>query len=163
MKILILITVLSVLIVACKPSPEQLFNAYFEPYNASGTYRSEDRSSIDNDIILALVRYDEGQYGEAALSFTKTIEKKPNNAIAIFLRGVSYLAIDSLDLAEVDLRAVVDDKESMFVDQGKWYLSLVYLGKGDEDRAHLILKELEELQTLKDLERVKTLMQQIEK
>ena len=136
------LAVMSYLFLFPKPTAEKLFAEYFEPYNAPGTFRSEDLATLDNDFILALARYDEGQYAEAANYFSKTLEKSPDKDIAIFLRGVSYLAVDSLVLAEDDLKAVVEDEESLFQDQGRWYLGMVYLKQGKKEKAQTILTSI---------------------
>lgn len=147
----VFLAVMSYLFLFPKPTAEKLFAEYFEPYNAPGTFRSEDLATLDNDFISALARYDEGAYGEAAEYFSKTLEKNPGKDIAVFLRGVSYLAVDSLALAEADLKAVVADEESLFQDQGKWYLGMVYLRMGEIGNAKMVFEKMERKEKVEDL------------
>ncbi|MFK8006759.1 MAG: tetratricopeptide repeat protein [Saprospiraceae bacterium] len=148
---ILFLAVMSYFFLFPKSTPEQLFAEYFAPYNAPGTFRSEDLTSIDENFILALARYDEGEYGEAVQFFTKTLEKNPEKDIAIFLRGVSYLALDSLAFAEVDLKTVVADEESLFQEQGKWYLGLVYLGMMEKEKAKKIFEKMKRTDKIEEL------------
>jgi len=149
--VLLVIAVIGYLYLSPAPSPEALFASHFEPYQSPGTFRSEDLTALDPDFILGLARYDEERYSEAAQYFTKTLEKNPEKDIAIFLRGVSRLAIDQTALAEQDLQAVIADEQSLFVEQAKWYLGLLYLKQGKADQARKILDEIKSSEEIQQL------------
>lgn len=136
--------------------PETLFVNYFELYQSPGTFRTEDMTSLDNDFILALARYDEGAFGEAIGYFNKTIEKYPTKDVAIFLRGVSHLAVDDLDLAEVDFHSVIANSESLFTEKAIWYLGLIYLKQGN------IKLTKKTFQLIRKQEKVKKLLLELE-
>ena len=155
--VLVIMATIGYFAFSSQPSPDTLFATYFEPYQSPGTFRSEDLTSFDQDFILGLARYDEGQYAEAAQSFTKTLEKTPEKDIAVFLRGVSYLATNQAEQAERDFQAVIADEQSLFVEQARWYLSLLYLKQGEPDKARKSLNKI------KPSEEVKQLLRKIEK
>ena len=149
--LLLVIATIGYFYLSPSPPPEELFATYFEPYQSPGTFRSEDLTTLDQDFILGLARYDEERYHEAAQYFTKTLEKDPEKDIAIFLRGVSRLAIDQTALAEQDLLTVIADEQSLFVEQAKWYLSLLYLKREESDRARGILEGMKKSEKIQQL------------
>ena len=148
---LLVVAIIGYFYLSPSPSPETLFATYFEPYQSPGTFRSEDLTTLDPDFILGLARYDEEQYHEAAQYFTKTLNKDPEKDIAIFLRGVSRLASDQTALAEQDLQMVIADEQSLFVEQARWYLSLLYLKRGESEKTRKVLSKIKPNEQAREL------------
>ncbi len=123
-------------------SDEELFQQYFQAYQAPTTFRNVDVISLDKSFIEGLAKYDRGLYEEAVAHFTVAAERNPDHTIIPFLRGVSQLATGALPAAKADFEQVVADENSLLVEQSKWYLGLLYLRKGDRDGAIQLLEEL---------------------
>lgn len=132
-------------------APEALFAAYYEPYQAPGTFRGEDPTDLEDNFLLGLARYDEGQYAEAAEYFSRTLAKDTGKDLAIFLRGLSYLETNAPDLAEQDLQKVIANEDSLFRESARWYLGLLYLKLGDTQRAQRTFEDMEDSARVEDI------------
>lgn len=121
---------------------QELFEAYFIPYEAPVNFRSDTSPYTDEDWKQALMLYDNKQYVEAIPYLNKVVAEKPGNTLALFLRGVSYLAIDSMAAAEKDFNAIIIQENNLFAEQAKWYLALTYLKADKVEPAKALLHEL---------------------
>lgn len=133
-----------------EPDAEQLFAAYFTPYEVPGNLRSEE-TSVTSQVSFSegLSSYSKGQFQEAVVHFNEAVKENPDQMMAVFLRGVSYLHIGNVKLAEEDLKAVIADKNNLFSDQAKWYLALNYLKQERLEEAKSLLEELSKENHLK--------------
>ena len=87
---------------------------------------------MDNDYILGLIKYAQGNYPLAISLFQQTVEKDALNYSARFLLGISFMAQKDFDNAETILKQMVEDSSHLFQDQAKWYLGLIYLSDENE-------------------------------
>lgn len=124
------------------PDTQELFVAYFEPYEVPGNFRSENSGVTNNTFWEAVSHYEERQYQQAIPLFDQVIHEQPQHAMAVFLRGISHLALDNTALAEADFTFVASGSNTLFMDQAKWYLALTYLKQGKPTVAKSLLDTL---------------------
>lgn len=142
-SVLLMVSLAAFFLLTEKPSSNQeLFEAYFTPYEAPVNFRSDTSPYEDEDWKQALVLYDNKQYAEAITYLNKVVENKPGNTLAVFLRGISYLAMDSTAMAEQDFNLIVAQESNLFKEQAQWYLALGYLKQGKTTEARELLYEL---------------------
>lgn len=122
---------------------DNLFDTYFSPYDAPVNFRSSNSPYVDNDLKQALTFYDEGKYQNAIPYLNRVVTAKPENRLALLLRGVSYLASGNTAKAELDFNTIIQHQQNMFVDQATWYLALTYLRQGKKNDARSVLHTLE--------------------
>ena len=119
-------------------TPQFIFDKYFEPYEAPTNFRGADIAEMDEDMMLGLIKYEEGHYLEAIKLFESATSKDTENYTAKFLTAVSYMQIREFNLAEVILKELINDPNHVFQDQSRWYLGLLYLtdiDKMNDDKA----------------------------
>ncbi len=137
-------------------SPLALFEQYYSPYESPGNFRSEELLQLDEDLILGLAHYDEGDYTSALTDFSKVISRDDTHRLARFLRGLSYLGADRPIDATTDLQWLVGQEDNLFAASSRWYLALCYLKIGNLDQAQFLLSQLPDHQKapllLQDLE-----------
>lgn len=122
---------------------KNLFNAYFNPYEAPINFRSADSPDTDNTFNQALTFYNEKNYQRAIPLLTNIIVTRPDNMLVFLLRGTSYLASGNTTQAESDFNSVIRHRQNMFVEQAKWYLALTYLKQDRRKEAIELLHSLE--------------------
>ncbi|WP_323756520.1 tetratricopeptide repeat protein [Roseivirga sp.] len=118
-------------------SPDEIFASNFQPYEAPSNFRGNDLTTMDNDYILGLIEYDQGNYPLAISLFEQTVEKDALNYSARFLLGISFMAQKDFDNAEPILKQMAEDPSHLFQDQARWYLGLIYLSDENEDNDDL--------------------------
>ena len=115
-------------------SPDYIFDKYFEPYQAPTNLRGADIVEMDENMMLGLVKYEEGAYQEAIRLFELASSEDAENYTAVFLTAVSYMQVRKFSSAEVIFKELINDQNHLFLDQSRWYLGLLYLT--DEDKTN---------------------------
>jgi len=118
-------------------SPDEIFTSNFQPYEAPSNYRGSDLTTMDNNYILGLIEYDQGNYPLAISLFEQTVEKDALNYSARFLLGISFMAQKDFGNAEPILKQMAEDPSHLFQDQARWYLGLIYLSDENEENDDL--------------------------
>lgn len=126
------------------PLNEQLYAAYFEPFDSpgSGLTRGSNVVTLKTEAYAA---YDNGNYKLAAQLFEQIIHEK-DDAIAKICLGNSYLKQNDLDKAEKIFTEMLNKHSELFT-QAKWYLALTYLKENKLERAKAILWEISKSST----------------
>ena len=114
------------------PSPSEIFNDHFEPYQAPASFRSNDLAQLDEDFMLGMIQYEDGQFEDAIVRFEKAYAQDSLNYTARFLTAVSHMALKQFNEAESIFLAMEVDPSHLFQDQCRWYLGLLYLSDEDE-------------------------------
>lgn len=123
------------------PSSQELFIAYFAPYEVPTALRSEGSLHTDETSRQAFDRYSRKDYTAAIPLFSQALDQSSGNKmLLVFSRGVCYLATDHTQQAEQDFQTVISDNNSLFVDQSRWYLALTYLKTGRTEAARAALR-----------------------
>jgi len=127
-----------------KPTAQELYAAYFTPYEIPTALRSAGAIHTDADAQQAFTLYSERHYAEAIPLFTKVLERSSDkHTLMVFARGVCYLASGETHRAAWDFQKVIGDDDSLFVDQARWYLALTHLQAGDIQSAQAVLRTVE--------------------
>ena len=143
-SILLLVTLTFYLMRDQTPINEQLYTAYFEPFDSpgSGLTRGTNEVTIKNEAYQA---YDNGNYKVAAQLFEQIINEK-EDAIAQLCLGNAYLEQNDIAKAEKIFTDMLT-KHSELITQAKWYLALTYLKENKLERAKAILWQISKSST----------------
>jgi hypothetical protein len=126
------------------PVNEQLYAAYFQPFDSPGSGLTRGTNEV-NLKTEAYEAYDIGNYKVAAQAFEQ-ITREKDDAIAELCLGNSYLALNNLPKAERIFTEMLS-KHSELITQAKWYLALTYLKENKLERAKAILWEISKSST----------------
>ena len=137
--VLILSTVAIIKFMA-NPSPEAIFNQYYNKYEANIETRSESKEN--NLLITAIQLYDKGSYTAAIQKFLHIIQTDENNTAARFFLGVSYLETKNIPKAIENLNVVIYQNDTAFVEHAEWYLALCYVRNGQKKQAVSLLTKI---------------------
>lgn len=117
-----------------KPLDKQaLYESYFEPYEAM-VYRSSS-DNVDNILREAMQYYENKNYAQAIIGFEKVLEKDSLNVPTNFYSGISYMEIEKYNKANHSFDVVIDQKNSLFMEQAQWYLGFCYLMTEHNEKA----------------------------
>jgi len=123
------------------PTKEEIFNEYYKPYEATVSYRSAE-SELNSLLTQAFKAYKNEKFSKALGLFQQVLRQREDVAARMY-SGISYIEIDELNKANKSFRKVVNNKDNLFVDQAKWYMSICYVGIGDLDKAKHLLVDLQ--------------------
>jgi tetratricopeptide (TPR) repeat protein len=112
------------------PSNDELFLAYFEPFDSPGSGVTRSTNEI-TDKAKAYDAYDNGRYEEAIALFEKM---KNDDPIMHLCLGNAQLKVGQLDKAEANFNHLLSDHQDL-VTPAKWYLALTYLKQNKIERA----------------------------
>jgi tetratricopeptide (TPR) repeat protein len=122
---------------------EQLFAAYFEPYQMVLNQRSAaelpERAGLLN---TAIKQYAEGQFADAAIAFRQLEQSEPGNIAFQFYQALALLASGQADEAIPILENVLARSGHLFSEQCRWYLALAHLKRGQEAEAKQLLDSI---------------------
>lgn len=117
------------------PSDQELYSAYFSPYENILTSRSD----ADSDTLLAgLNAYNLGLYDVAIQNFETYVKAHPTANGTKFYLGVSYLANNQTQNA-ISVLSDIIDSNSTFKNTAEWYLALAYLKENQHMQAQQLL------------------------
>lgn len=121
-------------------SHEQLYTAYFEPFDSPGsglTRSTEDEMTLKAKAYRA---YDARNYEEASKLFVAVLKEK-DDAIVHLCLGNTWLALDKPDEAEKVFQHILESHGDL-VTQAKWYLAMTFLRQGKIERTKATLWEI---------------------
>jgi TolA-binding protein len=79
-------------------------------------------------------------YKNAALYFSKVVENEPRDMYATLLNGISNFEESRFSDAKKSFGTVIDDNKNLYIDQAQWYLALCYLQTGENEKARYMLQ-----------------------
>lgn len=145
--VIILITAtLIVWNVTKRPSKTEIFAEVFEPYPAPSNLRGQSLSTMDEDFMMGLIKYERKNYEKAITLFQRTLAKDSLNYTARFLTAVSHMALKDFEAAEPILKQLNKDSTHLFQDQARWYMGLLYLldeNASNNERARYFFDKIE--------------------
>jgi tetratricopeptide (TPR) repeat protein len=115
-------------------SNEEILNKYYKTYEVTTPSRSYS-ASADPDYIMAMDYYKIHDYRKAALYFTKVLENDPEDMESHLLHGLVNFENSNYPEAERSFGKVIDNKDNMYTEDARWYLSLCYIKTNDQDKA----------------------------
>lgn len=120
--------------------PSALMAQYFVPYENVGNGIVRGNNNVQQ-LQQALMAYDRGNYRKTIELF-ESIPVTDENSIQIWMYGGNaYLATGNIKKAEESFKNIIE-KNTGFVIQAKWYLSLSYLKEGNTANARKLLDEI---------------------
>lgn len=104
-------------------APQELYTAYFEPYEDVISERSEGSGLLEQ----GLNAYNQENYRQAITYLEGFVKENPEDNSAKAYLGIAYLAVNESDKAEATLKDVSQDATGLFKEVSEWYLALAYL------------------------------------
>ena len=101
----------------------QIFAAHYQPYNPQQSTRGTVMVNTDTDFAEAMKYYVDEDYGKASQYLKKSSVNSDN--IKLY-QGISYLEQDNFEAAEIGFKSLKYSESKNLVEQGEWYLSLLY-------------------------------------
>jgi tetratricopeptide (TPR) repeat protein len=126
-----------------KSGSDELLGKYYRTYEPMTSQRSGHTVS-NADFTLALEFYNTNDFTNAALFFSKVLEKNPIDMQSVLLYGVSNFEDKKYPEAESSFTTVIDDNNNLFIETARWYLALCYIRTKDDEKAR------EQLQVIAD-------------
>jgi tetratricopeptide (TPR) repeat protein len=130
-----------------RPGPDELFDRYYKTYEPSFSVRS-GLNSGNQDFNLALEYYKLHDYRNAAIYFSKVVQKEPEDMHSSLLNGISNFEISNYPEAENSFVRVIDDDDNLFIDHAQWYLSMCYIKTNELGKAKDQLAQIAESESI---------------
>ena len=93
------------------------------------------QSEANNDYSTGLEYYNIKDYKNAALYFSKVLNKDPENMESVMFYGTSSLEVKNYPEAKRSFSKVIDNNNNLFIEDAEWYLALCYLQTNDLKKA----------------------------
>ena len=139
------------LLIAAGGLAQQLFNPnmdstavydkYYKPYDVTVTYRSGN-TEVDRLLLNALERYEEKDYEHALVLFEEILTNRSNDMAINLYSGISYMEEEKYQKATKSFNNIISDKDNLFIEQARWYLSMCYLKTDKVNKAEEVLNEI---------------------
>ena len=115
-------------------SPIKVFAEFYNPYKSGVNFRS---GTIVSDVKFerAVRYYDSGKYMEAQQVFDSILIANAKNNAALFYSGMVLIELKEYSRAETNFRKVIDQANSLYVQQAEWYRGLCLLVLNDRKNA----------------------------
>lgn len=145
----IILIVVSVFLILQSPlegtetyTPEDLYYANFEAFpNLLSPLENKEATSTSDDLQLALQLYQEEKYLAAIDSIQPLLAQQSNDDLLLY-QSIAQLATDQNTDALINLSQIVENQQTNYELQTKWYLALAYLKIGATEDAITLLEEL---------------------
>ena len=128
--------------VSTAPTTEEIFHKYYQPYSVTITDRSGS-DEINTLLTSAMESYKERDYDQALQLFQKVLTKREDVAASLY-SGISYMEIQKYKKANQSFEDVVEDKDNLYLNQARWYMSMCHIRLGDIENARNMLHTLAE-------------------
>ncbi len=115
---------------------QQLFEEYFAPEYDLMTVRSI--TSSNTILHQGMNNFANQDYNKAIEAF----EEIPDNMLGKLYSGFSHMHLENYGQAEEQFKNIIDDGESMFIDQAAWHLGLCYLASKKDDAALMVFNDI---------------------
>ncbi len=122
------------------PTKEEIFHKYYEPYSVTITDRSGSHE-INNLLTHAMEKYKEQDYDQALHLFQRVLQKRDDVAASLY-SGISYMEVQKYQKANQSFEDVVEDRDNLYLDQARWYMSMCHIRLGNMEQARNMLSTL---------------------
>jgi len=123
------------------PTTDKIFQEYYQPYEATVTFRSGTENEVNGLLTNALHEYKQEDYRTALQLFEQVLNKKEDVAASLY-SGISHMEIQKYQKANKSFDTVIEDKDNLFLHQAKWYMSMCHIKLDNKDKALALLEEL---------------------
>lgn len=131
---------------------ETLYTRYYRP--DPGLISAMGNSS-NYDFEKAMIAYKTGDYAVAAQMWRQQLQQKPANDTLQYFTASAYLAQKQTDAAIPLFEQVIASPQSQFRADALWYLGMVMLWKGNQQRAIPLISQSEHPRKTEVLEALK--------
>lgn len=121
-----------------QPDSDSLYTAYFSPYQDVVTVRGTSEDSWN----LIMGHYNKGEYEQAGNLMSNLDSTEKAQPFFQLYMGITQLSTNKVSDAQRTFSSMVSNKENLYLEHARWYLSLTYLRLGDTSQAKLVLKSL---------------------
>ena len=121
------------------PSPDQLFEAHFAPYQVPANIRGKVPES---ELQAALEPYKREDYDAAIVNLNQLEATYGVDEQVLFYRAVSELAVGKADSARLGFEQILAIPDNQSTVQAQWYLALSWLRLMKPENAEVYLREL---------------------
>jgi len=129
------------MIFGSKPSAEELFVSYYQPYQViDGQTRSDDKI-VNQQFIEAVRLYKSGKFVDASQKFENLLKIDENSSKMRLLPSITLIEQQNYENAIKGFKDIILANGEHTV-EAKWYLSLCYLKTNQINEAKLLLEEL---------------------
>lgn len=120
-------------------TPKEIIERYSTEYEPISGQRSAG-IEMNELFTQGLECFQNHDYKNAALFFSKVVENEPRDLYATLLIGISNFEESMYNDAKKSFGIVIDDNKNLYIDQAQWYLALCYLQTGENDKAGNLLQ-----------------------
>ncbi len=123
-----------------------LFNPFASPdlyqqYSNPTAISLLDRSDVINNAKEAETAFNQGDYEKAYAFLSAYLVGNGDNLPALLAKGIAATEIGNYKEAEQILKSI-DEGKTMLTGEGTWYLALMYLKKGEIEKAKIQLQKI---------------------
>jgi lipopolysaccharide biosynthesis regulator YciM len=97
---------------------------------------------------MALEYYNIHDYRNAAVYFSKVLEKEPGNMQSTLLNGISNFENHNYPAASSSFIKVIEDNDNYYIDHAQWYLAMCYVKTEEKAKAVKQLSMIENSNTI---------------
>ncbi len=127
-------------------NPEKLFNTYYEPMSILSPVTRNSDPDMNGNYIQAIEKYRLGDYQGAVTGFSDAMESDNSAIEPQFFMGLTELELGNFGPA-ANLLTGVTNSYSGYSKDAQWYLGLIYLKTGEEEKALTCFKLLTQSQS----------------
>jgi tetratricopeptide (TPR) repeat protein len=110
-------------------STDSLFSQYYSSENIVDLTRG------DENIVDAVVKFQQKDYEKASASFGRILEKDNSNIAVWFYYGIANIETRNYDKSIEAFNTIIKDNDNLYIEHAEWYLGLCYLKAGQKDKA----------------------------
>jgi hypothetical protein len=119
-----------------KPTSEELFLSYYEPYEEMIISRSNSVDSLNTLLAQGMAAYNKGAYRECADFLHSYLQQKADARVSLYL-AIAQLELNQQQSAENNF--LLAQQDPAFRQQAQWYQALSYLKFSETEKAKGIL------------------------
>ena len=110
-------------------SNDSLFNEYYTSENII------DQTRGDQNIIEAVIKFQQKDFVSASLLFNSILEKDNSNIAVWFYYGVSNIETQDYESSIKAFNTIIEHKDNPYIEHAEWYLGLCYLKNNQKEKA----------------------------
>jgi tetratricopeptide (TPR) repeat protein len=110
-------------------SNDDLFVQYYSSDNVL------DQTRGDENIVEAIIKYQQKDFQSASKLFKRIIEKDNTNMAVWFYYGISNIETNNVNNSIQAFNTIINQKDNLYIEHAEWYLGLCYLKSNLKDKA----------------------------
>jgi tetratricopeptide (TPR) repeat protein len=110
-------------------SNDSLFTEYYSSENII------DQTRGDQNIIEAVIKFQQKDFATASLLFKSILEKDNSNIAVWFYYGISNIETQDYENSINAFNTIIEHNDNLYVEHAEWYLGLCYLKNNQKEKA----------------------------